>query len=323
MTVVNAMFMDESYDKTQPKQLLDNITSSAPNASRAMALVAKSLNVNSSACEIKDKNGKSFMQGSKTEIAILDFLGILGYPYQKDRDATEMLDIQPFSSASKRMSCKVSEPQDKSLSNALFGDGGEEGKGEKASFVFVKGASEIMLKSCNRIMTKSGLIIPLNEEKRSFYEKLIGEYADDALRTIGCGLKPILTAEDDTQDLQDTSDLVLVALFGILDPLRPEVPAAVASCKGAGIVVRMVTGDGTATARAIARGCGILDADGLVMEGPEFRKLTEIELNSVIPKLQVLARSSPLDKQILVKNLKRLGETVAVTGGLIIHRESD
>lgn len=72
-----------------------------------------------------------------------------------------------------------------------------------------------------------------------------------------------------------------------------------------------------ATAKAIARGCGILDSDGLVMEGPDFRKLSESELNNVLPKLQVLARSSPLDKQILVRNLKRLGETVAVTGGTL------
>lgn len=72
-------------------------------------------------------------------------------------------------------------------------------------------------------------------------------------------------------------------------------------------------GDNVATATAIASSCGV-KTDGLVMEGPKFRQLTDEELNEVIPQLQVLARSSPEDKRILVERLKALGETVAVTG---------
>lgn len=73
------------------------------------------------------------------------------------------------------------------------------------------------------------------------------------------------------------------------DPVRAEVPDAVATCKRAGIFVRMVTGDNIHTARHIARECGILSEDGLALEGPNFRKMSEEELIPLLPKLQVCA----------------------------------
>ncbi|KAJ0359981.1 hypothetical protein COL154_007867 [Colletotrichum chrysophilum] len=75
----------------------------------------------------------------------------------------------------------------------------------------------------------------------------------------------------------------------------------------------MVTGDNAVTAKAIASECGIY-TDGIVMEGPDFRRLSDAEMDNMLPNLQVLARSSPEDKRILVSKLKALGETVAVTG---------
>src|SRR5690606_39092360 len=80
------------------------------------------------------------------------------------------------------------------------------------------------------------------------------------------------------------------------------------------IFVTMVTGDKIVTAKAIGEECGIFTAGGIVMEGPKFRQLSKSEMDRVIPRLQVLARSSPEDKRILVKKLKELGETVTVTG---------
>ncbi|PKE66759.1 hypothetical protein CW663_11605, partial [Macrococcoides caseolyticum] len=75
-----------------------------------------------------------------------------------------------------------------------------------------------------------------------------------------------------------------------------------------------VTGDNVHTACHIARECGILTEGGVALEGPEFRRMEESELMSLLPRLQVLARSSPKDKHLLVRTLKRLGEVVAVTG---------
>ncbi|KAJ3017455.1 UNVERIFIED_CONTAM: hypothetical protein HDU68_011683 [Siphonaria sp. JEL0065] len=108
--------------------------------------------------------------------------------------------------------------------------------------------------------------------------------------------------------------LIVGSIVGIEDPLRPGVPEAVKACQDAGVFVRMVTGDNIMTAKSIATKCGIYSKGGLVMEGEYFRQLNDEQLAEMIPKLQVLARSSPMDKQILVSKLKEYGETVAVTG---------
>mmetsp|Transcript_5299 Transcript_5299/g.7722 ORF Transcript_5299/g.7722 Transcript_5299/m.7722 type:complete len:455 (+) Transcript_5299:1286-2650(+) len=97
--------------------------------------------------------------------------------------------------------------------------------------------------------------------------------------------------------------MVLDAVFGIIDPLRTDVVNAVQVCQKAGIMVRMVTGDNIDTARAIAKEAGILSPDGISMEGQDFRKLTPAQLDKILPSLQVLARSSPEDKHILVQRL--------------------
>lgn len=110
-----------------------------------------------------------------------------------------------------------------------------------------------------------------------------------------------MTGEEESDTLQ--TDVVLDAVFGIKDPLRPDVIEAVRQCQAAGIFVRMVTGDNIETAKAIAKECGILTEGGLAMEGPTFRKLTPQQLDEVLPKLQVLARSSPDDKHTLVTRL--------------------
>ncbi|KAK2958516.1 ion-transporting P-type ATPase [Blattamonas nauphoetae] len=110
-------------------------------------------------------------------------------------------------------------------------------------------------------------------------------------------------------------NLTLLAITGIKDPLRVEVPLAIDDCHDAHIVVRMVTGDNIVTAMHIAQECGIYDPKfGIAMEGPLFRQLTEEDRAKILPKLQVLARSSPIDKQILVDGLQKLGHVVAVTG---------
>ena len=112
----------------------------------------------------------------------------------------------------------------------------------------------------------------------------------------------------------DERDMILLGIFAIADPIRPEVPKAVQQCQISGIMVRMVTGDNLNTARFIAKECGILQPGGVIMEGSDFRSLSLTSMNKVLPHLQVLARSSPQDKQLLVQGLKALGETVAVTG---------
>lgn len=106
----------------------------------------------------------------------------------------------------------------------------------------------------------------------------------------------------------------MIAITGIEDPLREGVRDAVLKCHRAGVTVKMCTGDNVLTARSIATQCGIFTTGGIIMEGPVFRKLSHVEMMEIVPRLQVLARSSPEDKKILVETLKRNGEIVAVTG---------
>ena len=102
-----------------------------------------------------------------------------------------------------------------------------------------------------------------------------------------------MSGDEDAEELE--SDLTIDAIFGIKDPLRPDVPRAVQQCQEAGITVRMVTGDNIETAKAIASECGILTEGGVAMEGPTFRKLTPAQLDAVLPSLQV--RENELNPQ--------------------------
>lgn len=132
--------------------------------------------------------------------------------------------------------------------------------------------------------------------------------------------------EDETALL---SGLTCIAIVGIQDPVRPEVPEAIKKCQRAGITVRMVTGDNIQTARSIAISCGIIkpNDDFLILEGPDFNERVcdsqgEIQqelLDQIWPRLRVLARSSPTDKYVLVRGiieskLTKNREVVAVTG---------
>jgi P-type Ca2+ transporter type 2C len=111
-----------------------------------------------------------------------------------------------------------------------------------------------------------------------------------------------------------TTDLTLIGITGIEDPLREGVREAVADCNKAGVRVKICTGDNVLTARSIALQCGVYTPGGIIMEGPHFRLLPPEVMKAIVPRLQVLARSSPEDKRILVETLKELGDIVGVTG---------
>jgi len=268
--------------------------------------------VNSTAFEGEQEGEKTFI-GSKTEVALLTFsrdhLG--SRPVQEERENANVVQVVPFDSAVKYMATVVKLPNGKFRA-------------------YAKGASEILLSKCTRIIADpaanelSG--VELTQADRDMLLETITSYAGQTLRTISSSYRDFdtwpppeaVSAEDSrVADFNKVhSDMTLVAIFGIKDPLRPTVKEAIKDCQRAGVVVRMVTGDNILTGRAIARECGIYHPEqgGIAMEGPDFRRKSEQELKELVPHLQVLARSSPEDKRILVRTLKDLGETVAVTG---------
>ncbi|KAK0960895.1 plasma membrane calcium [Friedmanniomyces endolithicus] len=265
-----------------------------------------SIAVNSTAFE-GDAEGRKVFIGSKTETALLDFardnLGMDSVSVE--RSNSEIVQMIPFDSSRKCMGMVVKLRDRK-----------------------VKGASEIMLRFCSSISCdpRKGLEqATMTGDDRKTLQALIDAYADKTLRTIGFIYRDFESwpprncrrQEDDrTQAVFEDicKDMTFFALVGIQDPLRPGVAEAVKDCIMAGVYPRMVTGDNILTAKAIARECGIYTAEGVALEGPEFRKMSHADQRAIIPKLQVLARSSPEDKRMLVKRLKEMGETVAVTG---------
>ena len=276
------------------------------------SLVKMSIAVNSTAFEGEEEDGKTTFIGSKTETALLSFardhLGMASV--NEERANANVAQMVPFDSGRKCMAVIVK-------------------LGSKKYRMLVKGASEILLGTCSRIVqdpTKGAYETGLSHDDLETLTEVIDTYASRSLRTIGLVYrdfehwppKGAATQEDEPKLAvfdKIFKDMIFLGIVGIQDPLRDGVPEAVRTCQKAGVFVRMVTGDNINTAKAIAEECGIYDPKtGEIMEGPTFRKLSKREMNKVIPKLQVLARSSPEDKRILVKRLKDLGETVAVTG---------
>ncbi|KXJ89714.1 hypothetical protein Micbo1qcDRAFT_10312 [Microdochium bolleyi] len=295
---------EKSGEEFTPKEFASGL------ATDVQDLLSKSISLNSTAFE-GDVDGVSTFIGSKTETALLMFArdNLAMGAVSEERANVKILQLIPFDSGRKCMGVVAQLDSGKAR-------------------LYVKGASEILLGKCTQWLknpAQGGASGHLEDNDVETIKTLIEEYASRSLRTIALIYRdfdswppPDARRNEDNRNEAIFEDvfqrMTFVGLVGIQDPLRPGVPEAVKQCQRAGVVVRMVTGDNKLTARAIATECGILSEDGVVMEGPEFRNLSKWQQNEIIPRLQVLARSSPEDKRILVRRLKDLGETVAVTG---------
>lgn len=235
---------------------------------------------------------------------------------------TKELRIYPFTSARKRMTTAL-------VSHS-------EGKVR----YYVKGASELVLEECQYTYNDSGERVELTHELRQMLEEGIMSMARRQLRTLALAYtdlppsSPVSAVAGQTfaggpslfkEDDEGLPGLTLLGIVGIRDPVRPEVPNAIAACRRAGVTVRMITGDNKGTAISIAKEVGIYGPvwsgpsrgeQGLALEGPQFREFAKSarQLNQILPRLQVISRASPLDKRILVAALMERGEVVAVTG---------
>jgi Ca2+-transporting ATPase len=266
-------------------------------------LLIESIILNTTAFETQ-KDGKYHFVGQQTEVALLEFLrehfGIR--PINHERASANIVELVPFDSSRKYMACVVK-------------------LGAGSYRLFVKGAPEILLGNSTKAVTCAGALKQpaLTADTERVFKNVLSEFTQHALRAIGFAFRDYSAwppkgwnHERRTEDFLD--QLTFVGVFGLQDPLRPGVKEAVNRCFQAGVGIKMVTGDNLGTAKAIASESGILTEDGVVMEGVQFRKLSAADMDSIVPRLQVLARSSPEDKKILVKKLKQLGQIVAVTG---------
>ena len=224
--------------------------------------------------------------GNPTEAALLLWLKDNGEDYAQLRRKAAIVWQLPFSTEHKYM--------------ATIAD--VEGK----RYLFVKGAPEIVMSHCELSA----------EEQKEIQRQLFG-YQSKAMRTLAFAYKCIGGDTVKYSLAEDDKSLVLQAMAAISDPLREEVPGAVQECSRAGIDVKIVTGDTSATAVEIARQIGVWNdilPDGAQITGPDFEALSDEEAFQRVAALKVMSRARPTDKQRLVNMLQRHGEVVAVTG---------
>ena len=264
------------------------------------ALLDTAIALNSTA-ELND--GKPI--GNPTESALLLWLDAQGKDYEELRKQVNVLKQLPFSTERKMMATLA--------------------EVDGATYLFVKGAPEIVMKKC---------IIEDRMQRQSVEE--LDEWQHKAMRTLAFAYKKIeasimrtsRTSTAEVVALLDANDLQLQAIAAIADPIRPDVPAAVQECRHAGIEVKVVTGDTAATALEIGKQIGVFEdepenigADGSLtsldqqmITGEQWEALSDEEAYERAKDIRVMSRARPTDKQRLVAMLQKCGEVVAVTG---------
>ncbi|XP_069340529.1 plasma membrane calcium-transporting ATPase 2 isoform X3 [Eulemur rufifrons] len=311
MTVVQAYVGDVHYKEIPDPSSINDKT---------MELLVNAIAINS-AYTTKilppEKEGALPRQvGNKTECGLLGLVLDLKQDYEPVRTQVpeeKLYKVYTFNSVRKSMSTVIRLP-------------------DESFRMYSKGASEIVLKKCCKILSGAGeprVFRPRDRDE--MVKKVIEPMACDGLRTICVAYRDFPSSPEPDWDNENDilNDLTCICVVGIEDPVRPEVPEAIRKCQRAGITVRMVTGDNINTARAIAIKCGIIHPgeDFLCLEGKEFNRRIrnekgEIEqerIDKIWPKLRVLARSSPTDKHTLVKGIidsthTEQRQVVAVTG---------
>ena len=222
--------------------------------------------------------------GNPTEGALLLWMRAQGVDYAAEREKCEIVNRLTFTTERKYMATIADTPTGRRL--------------------FVKGAPEIVRAMCEADGRDDAVLEDLRRMQNG------------ARRTIAMAVAE--TSSDNCQEAIASAKLRFVAVAGIFDPVREDVPAAVGECLSAGIAVKIITGDTSATAREIARRIGLWDdrTDGPRNEitGSEFAAMSDEELLGRVRDIKIMSRACPLDKQRMVKLLQQLGEVVAVTG---------
>ena len=227
--------------------------------------------------------------GNPTEGALLLWLHNQGINYLDIRESLDIIDRLQFTTELKYMATIVN-------SNVT---------GKRV--VFVKGAPDILINLCKTT----------EDEVKNYKAKLV-EYQNHANRTLAFAYKELNEADDIFTDGKlNIHDLNMMGIVGIEDPVRTDVPAAIEDCLNAGIQVKIVTGDAPGTAKEIGRQLGLWkpeDTDENILIGTELASMSDEELKNRLPKVKIISRARPNDKERAVRILKELDYIVAVTG---------
>ena len=254
------------------------------------ALVREGMAVNSTASLDLSRKDDPQPIGNPTEGALLLWLHDNGCDYLELKRRAGRVAELPFSTERKYMATAV-------VSAAEAG----------RRILYVKGAPEILLTMCD-----------MTQQQRESIRATLAEYQNQAMRTLAFAFRPLADNEQGITPEGISGRLAMLGIAAISDPVREEVPAAVTECRNAGIEVKIVTGDTTATAREIGRRIGLwsddTDTDRNIITGPEFEALDERQLADRVMDLKIIARARPMDKKRLVEALQAHNQVVAVTG---------
>ena len=227
--------------------------------------------------------------GNPTEGALLLWLHNQGINYLDIRESLDIIDRLQFTTELKYMATVVNS------------------KVTGKRVVFVKGAPDILMNLCKTT----------EDEIKNYKAKLV-EYQNHANRTLAFAYKELNETDDIFTDGKlNINDLNMMGIVGIEDPVRTDVPAAIEDCLNAGIQVKIVTGDAPGTAKEIGRQLGLWkpeDTDDNILIGTELATMSDEELKERLPKVKIISRARPNDKERAVRILKDLDYIVAVTG---------
>lgn len=227
--------------------------------------------------------------GNPTEGALLLWLHDNGVNYLDIRESVTIIDRLQFTTERKYMATIVH-------SNVTG-----------TRIVYVKGAPEIIMNLCT-----------LSENDKTDYAALLQDYQNHANRTLAFAYKEIADTDDIFTDGRlNISDLKMMGIVGIEDPVRTDVPAAIEECLKAGIQVKIVTGDAPGTAKEIGRQLGLWtgqDTDEDILIGADMGNMSDDELKQRLLKVKIISRARPNDKERAVRLLKDMDKVVAVTG---------
>lgn len=262
-------------------------------------LIAEGISANSTAfLEETGEGEKPKGVGNPTEVALLLWLNSQKRNYLELREGARVLDQLTFSTERKFMATLVKSP--------LIGK----------KVLYIKGAPEIVLGKCKEVILNGRRVDSV--EYRSTVEAQLLGYQNMAMRTLGFAFRLVEDNEpDDCVALVSENNLNFLGVVAISDPIRPDVPAAVAKCQSAGIGIKIVTGDTPGTATEIARQIGLWkpeDTEHNRITGVAFAELSDEEALDRVMDLKIMSRARPTDKQRLVQLLQQKGAVVAVTG---------
>lgn len=262
-------------------------------------LVMEGISVNSTAfLEATEPGEKPKGMGNPTEVALLLWLNTQQKNYLQYRQQVQVMDQLTFSTERKYMGTLVKSP--------LIGK----------KVLYIKGAPEIVLGKCKEVILDGKRMD--TTAYRSTIEAQLLNYQNMAMRTLGFAFKIVdENAPNDCVALAEEHDLCFLGVVAISDPIRTDVPAAVAKCQSAGIGIKIVTGDTPGTATEIARQIGLWNAEDTEsnrITGVAFEALTDEEALERVMELKIMSRARPTDKQRLVQLLQQKGAVVAVTG---------